>query len=96
MADSAIIGNAMGTMKSYLSGSINVYEYGCRITDMLDKPFDDKAAQRILQKACKDVELLDAKRPPDYRELYLTKPELKRRVTQGLDELERLGYKRQP
>jgi len=91
-ADSATIRNAMAIMKSYLSENINVYEYRSRITEALDKPFDDKTAQRIFQKIYWDVEVLDAKRPPDYSKPFITKPEVKRRVTQALAELECLGY----
>ena len=82
----------MAIMKSYLSENINVYEYRSRITEALDKPFDDKTAQRIFQKIYWDVEVLDAKRPPDYSKPFITKPEVKRRVTQALAELECLGY----
>jgi hypothetical protein len=92
VADRSVIADVMKTMKAYLNESINVYEYRNRITEVLDKPFDDKAAQRILQQRCEDVELLDAKRPPDYQEPYITEPEVKRRVTETIAELESLGY----
>jgi hypothetical protein len=92
VANSAIIGNVMGIMKSYLNESINVYDYAYRITEVLDKPFEDKTAQRILQKMREAVEVLDVKQPPDYRKPYLTEPEVKIRVTQALAELECLGY----
>jgi hypothetical protein len=71
---------------------INVYEYRIRINEMLDRPFDDKAAQGILQQRCAEVEPLDAKRPPDCQEPYITKSEVKRRVTETIAELESLGY----
>lgn len=90
--DSAIISHVMGIMKSYLSESIKVSDYADRITEILDKPFEDKGAQRILQRARYDVEVLNANRPPDYREPYITKPELKIRVKQAVVELEHLGY----
>ena len=87
VADSAIIGNVMFTMKSYLSESINVYDYADRIGRVLDKPFEDKKAQRILQGARYDVEVLDSNSKP-----CVTKPELKVRVKQAVAELEHLGY----
>jgi hypothetical protein len=51
VADSATIGNVIGIMKSYLSENINVYDYAYRLDEVLDKPFEDKTAQRILQGA---------------------------------------------
>lgn len=93
VADGSVIADVMKTMKAYLNESINVYEYGRRIAELLDKPLDDKTAQRILQQRYWDVERLDAKRPPDYREPYITKPEVKRRVTEAIAELEALGYR---
>jgi len=92
VADSSVIADVMKTMKAYVDENINVYEYGHRITEVLDKPFDDKTAQRVLQQRCWDVEILDAKRPPDYKEPYITKPEVKRRVSEAIAELESLGY----
>jgi hypothetical protein len=92
VADSAIIGNVMGIMKSYLSESINVCDYAARIDEVLDKPFEDKTAQRILQGARYDVEVLDSNRPPDYRKPFVTKSEMKMRVKQAVAELEHLGY----
>jgi hypothetical protein len=92
VADSSVIAEVMKTMRSYLDESINVYEYGCRMTEMLDKPLDDKAAQRILRQRCEDIELLNAKRPPDYQKPYITKPEVKQRATEAMAELESLGY----
>jgi hypothetical protein len=67
-------------------------ETGYRLDEVLDKPFEDKTAQRILQGARYDVEVLDSNRPPDYRKPYVTKPELKIRVKQAVAELEQLGY----
>lgn len=93
VGDRSIIADAMKVMKAYVDESINVYEYGSRLTELLDKPFEDKTAQRLLQQRCLDVELMDSKRPPDYREAYIEKPELKRRVAETLAELEALGYK---
>ena len=87
VANVSVIADVMKTMKAYLNDGINVYEYGYRITEMLDKPFDDKAAQRILQQRRWDVEILDSKRTP------ITKPEVKQRVTEAMIELESLGYK---
>jgi hypothetical protein len=92
VANSTIIGNVMGVMKLYVSESIGVYDYADRVTGMLDKPFEDKPAQRILQKMCEAVEILDSKQPPDYREPRLTRTELKERVTEALAKLECLGY----
>ena len=92
VADSAIICNVMGIMKSYLSESINVYDYAYRLDEVLDKPFEDKTAQRILQGARWDAEVHDSNRPPDYRKPYVTKSELKIRVKQAVAELEHLGY----
>jgi hypothetical protein len=91
-ADSTIIGNVMGIMKSYLRENINVYDYVGRITEVLDKPLEDKTVQRILQGVRWDVEVLDSKRPPDYREPCVTKSELKIRVKQAIAALEHLGY----
>lgn len=91
-ADGAIVGNVMSIMNSYLSENIDIYDYANRITQLLDKPFDDKIAQRILQGARFDVEVLDSKRPPDYREPYITQAELKTHVKQAIAALEDLGY----
>ena len=91
VADGSVIADVMKTMKAYLNESINVYECGHRITEVLDKSFDDKTAQLILQQSCSDMERLDAKRPPDYQEPYITKPEVKRRVTEAISEFEALG-----
>lgn len=88
VADSALIRDVMNTMNAYLSKNINVHAYVERIALLLDKPFEDKAAQRILQKVSEDAEFLDAKRPPEYHEPYLTEPELKVRVKRALAELE--------
>jgi hypothetical protein len=93
VGDPSIIADAMKVMKAYMDESINVHDYGSRLNELLDKPFEDKTAQRSLQQRCEDVELMDAKKPPDYREPYITMPELKRRVAETLAELEALGYK---
>src|SRR5260370_22681679 len=74
VADSATIGNVHGIMKYYLSENINVYDYAYRVDEVLDKPFEDKTAQRILQGARWDAEVHDSNRPPDYRKPYVTKP----------------------
>ncbi len=92
VADNTVIDSAMGIMESYLCESINVHEYAYRLTEVLDKPFEDKTVQRILQSARFDVEVIDAKRPPNYSEPYITEPELKVRVKQAIAELEHLGY----
>ncbi len=49
VADTSVIADVMKTMRAYLNESINVYDYGYRIAELLNKPFDDKKAQRILR-----------------------------------------------
>jgi hypothetical protein len=92
VAGSLVIEKVMKIMQSLLDGTIGIYEYGYKSHEILDKPFDDKAAQRLLQKRCWDAELLDAKRPPDYREPYLTRSEFRANVASTLAELNTLGY----
>jgi len=96
LADPAVIGKAMSLIDSYLNEGIHVYDYHYSMTELLDKPLADKAAQRILQRTAADVEHKDAKRPPEYREPYMTRAELKDRVRQVLSELESLGYNAAP
>ena len=93
VGDCSIIADAMTVMKAYMDERISIYDYGQRLTKLLDKPFDDKTAERSLQQRCLDLELMHAKRSPDFREPYIAKPELKRRVAETLAELEALGYK---
>jgi len=93
VADSAVISHAMHTMNSYLGEAIGVYDYADSIFQILDKPFQDKAAQEILQRASWDAEVIDSKKPPEYREPYFTRSELKERVRRAVLELEALGYK---
>jgi hypothetical protein len=89
----SIIADAMKVMKAYMDESINVHDYGRRLTELLDKPFEDKKAQRILQQRCLDIELMEIQRLLNDREPYLEEPELKQRVAETLAELEALGYK---
>jgi len=92
VADSSVIADVITTMRSYLDEGINVYEYDRRMSEMLDKPFDDKTAQRILQQRRGHEEHLFVKRVHDYEKPDLTEPELKQRVREAMAELESLGY----
>jgi hypothetical protein len=86
VADSSLIADVMTTMRSYLDEGINADEYDRRMNEMLDKPFDDKSAQRILQQRRADEEHFFVKRLLD------TEPELKQGVREAMAELESLGY----
>jgi len=92
VADSAVVSHVMHVMNLYLGEAIGVYDYADRNFQILDKPFQDKAAQEILQKAGWDAEVIDSKKPPEYREPYFTRSELKERVKGTVLQLEALGY----
>jgi hypothetical protein len=74
VGDRSIIADAMKVMKAYMDERINVYYYGSRLTELLDKPLEDKTAQRILQQRCLDVERMEIKRLLNDREPYMAKP----------------------
>jgi uncharacterized protein DUF6869 len=93
VGDHSIIADAMKVMKAYMNGSINVYDYRSRLTELLDKPVEDKTAQRSLQQRCLDVEDMEIQRLRTDGEPYIEEPELRRRVAETLAELEALGYK---
>jgi len=82
VADGAVISSVLGIMKAYLNDGIDVCNYVDSLVQALDKPFDDKSAQRILQKVRLDVEDSEC----------ITTLELKARVRQAVAELETLGY----
>lgn len=97
VADPSVIKDVVNYMASYLNGSIGPDVYGRSVQQLLDKPFDDKPAQRILQAAHLDIEMfqIDAlsnipvefrRRPPVHE------PELRAKVAEALAELRSLGY----
>ena len=92
VADRSVIADVMTAMRSYLDEGINVDEYDRRMTEMLDKPFDDKTAQRILQQRRADEEHWFIKRLIGGEKPDLTEPEQKQRVREAMAELEALGY----
>jgi hypothetical protein len=97
VAEPAVINDVVKHMTSYLNGSIGADEYGRSVQQLLDKPFDDKPAQRILQAAHFDIEQfqIDAltTTPVEYRRRPpVQEPELRARVIESLAELRSLGY----
>ena len=93
VADSSVIADVMTTMRSYLDERIDVCEYDRRMTEMLDKPFDDKTAQRILQRRREDEEFFLVKRLGGCEKAGIMEPELKQQITEAIAELESLGYR---
>ncbi len=90
----SVISKVMQLMNCYLNETIGAVGLGVGMSDLLDKPLGDKAAQRILQGVCYDVERLNTTTPPEYRtQQMLREPELRARVGQSLRELEALGYR---
>jgi hypothetical protein len=84
----------MHLMSCLLNKTIGVADYEFSLNEWLDRPLDDKRAQRILQAAWYDVARLDDTTPPEYRKPHkLRDSELRTRVKESLDELESLGYR---
>ncbi len=84
----------MHLMNCLLGKTIGVADYESSLNEWLDRPLDDKRAQRILQAACYDIARLDDTTPPEYRKTQMIRDaELRARVKKLLDELECLGYR---
>jgi hypothetical protein len=84
-ADASRIVAVVTLMRAYLNGRVTLQDYDERVNALLDTPFEDKDAQRILQKASWDLERCR----PDRAEA----PELKQQTAESLAKLESLGYK---
>jgi Family of unknown function (DUF6869) len=84
----------MHLMKCLLNKTIGVADYEFSLNEWLDRPLDDKRAQRVLQAACYDIaRLKDATRPEFRTPQMLRDSELRAQVEQSLRELESLGYR---
>jgi hypothetical protein len=93
VADRGIISKAMEVMVSFTNDQKHVYQYEMDMSLLLDKPFDDKAAQRLLQKACGDLLHFRPEAVGNLTEPRFTEQDLKQRVAATLKELAALGYR---
>lgn len=90
----AVAPKIMHLMNCLLNKTIGIADYECSLNERLDRPLDDKKAQRVLQAACYDIARLNDTTPPEFRtQQMLRDSELRARVEQSLGELESLGYR---
>jgi len=87
----AVIEQVMHLMNSYVNKTISVGQYDRSLNELLEKPLGDKAAQRILQKACYDIEHFTVKSMA--RGTPLPEPELRTLVSRSFADLEASGYR---
>lgn len=84
----------MRLMNGFLNKTIGVADYAFSMNEWLDRPLDDKRAQRVLQAACRDLERLNDTTPPEHRSPHMLRDsELRTQVKRSLDELASLGYR---
>ena len=90
----AVTPKVMHLMNCFLNKTIGVADYDFSMNEWLNRPLDDKRAQRVLQAACYDLARLNDTTPPEHRNPQMLRDsELRARVKQLLDELESLGYR---
>jgi hypothetical protein len=87
----AVIEQVMQLMHSYLNEIISVDQYDQSTYELLQKPLDEKAAQRTLQKARLDLERSMTCMDGVCRSK--NEPELKELVRRSFADLESLGYR---
>ena len=89
-----VIPKVMHLMNCFLNKAIGLADYDFGMDELLDRPLDDKEAQRVVQGACYDLARLNDTTPPEHRTpQMLQDSELKALVKQLVDELESLGYR---
>jgi hypothetical protein len=90
----AVTPKIMHLMNCLLDRAVGVADYDYRMNEWLDRPLDDKRAQRVLQAAYYDLSRLNDTTPPEHRNPQMLRDsELRARVKQSLEEPESLGYR---